>query len=208
MDKANGQIVEKISKAPEKVTSRLFPATLQLLMHADFHQIQIRDIAAESGVSSATIYKYFESKEGLVISILEDFLETISRDVQSVAESGNDTLQKFRLIWAKTISAYDENPPIAVVYFITVPTRTWIFHKSWQLDEIAESITRISDEGRASGEIDSDITNTQVIGLFYALLGREVQIWYYNGMKWSLKSRLDQVFKLFWKTVRSPKLPK
>ncbi|MFC3612857.1 TetR/AcrR family transcriptional regulator [Lutimaribacter marinistellae] len=204
MDKTKSPTVEKTHKAPAKVTTRLFPATLKLLMHADFHQVQIRDVAAESGVSSATIYKYFGSKEGLVISILEDFLNSISKKVQSVAESDNDTLTKFRMIWAQTMQAYDENPAIAVVYFITVPTRTWIFHDSWQLDEIAKSIGAIVEEGRKLGEIDPDISDTQIIGLFYALVGREVEIWYHNGMKWPLISRSDQVFKLFWKTVRIP----
>lgn len=191
-------------KAPAKVTTRLFPATLSLLMHADFHQVQIRDIAAESGVSSATIYKYFASKEGLVISILEDFLKSMARKVGTVASSDSDTWMKFREIWAQTLLTYDESPEIAVVYFITVPTRTWMLHESWQLNEIAKSISIVIEVGRKRGDIDPDISDTQIIGLFYALVGREVEVWYHSGMKWPLISRSDQVFKLFRKAVESP----
>ena len=46
---------------------RVIDATLQLAAGGGFDAVQMRDVAAEAGVALGTVYRYFESKERLLL---------------------------------------------------------------------------------------------------------------------------------------------
>ena len=46
---------------------RVIDATLELAAGGGFDAVQMRDVAAEAGVALGTVYRYFESKERLLL---------------------------------------------------------------------------------------------------------------------------------------------
>ena len=62
-------------KIPEKLKQRLYPSVLELFSDYDFHRVNVREISKRTGVSSGTIYKYFRSKEDLIITILDEYFK-------------------------------------------------------------------------------------------------------------------------------------
>jgi AcrR family transcriptional regulator len=190
-----------VSKIPEKLKTKLYPVVLDFFAQNDFHQVNIRKISAASGVSTGTIYKYFRSKEELILDILEEKIDEM-KYLAALHDKGlESSRERFRKAFWVLMDYYDHNPGLAITFFITVPTRTWMQRESYARYDAHELVSRIADHGKARGELDSEIDNAQYTSLFFMHLQREVSIWYYRGQQWKLVDSLDYFFPLFWKTV-------
>ena len=117
---------EATQTPPAAVIKRLYPAAITAFAESDFQHVGMRDISAASGVSTATIYKYFASKEALLFAILRQELDAIDRDIALAIEQQADHADKWRACFHALMRHYEERPDLAIVYFITVPTKTWI----------------------------------------------------------------------------------
>jgi AcrR family transcriptional regulator len=51
-------------------------AALKLFSEKGFHSVSIRDISRSANIAQGLMYNYFESKENLLVNILEDFMKT------------------------------------------------------------------------------------------------------------------------------------
>ncbi|RYF28487.1 MAG: TetR family transcriptional regulator [Comamonadaceae bacterium] len=65
------------SSAPQmkpELRAKLRLAVLRAFSEADFHNVDMRSIAAECGMSFSTIYKYFGDKEHLLFEFISEWL--------------------------------------------------------------------------------------------------------------------------------------
>ncbi len=186
---------------PEKLKKRLYPVVLDFFAENDFHQVNIRKISQASGLSTGTIYKYFRSKEELILDILEEKIEALKSLTRLHLQGLESTREKFRKAFWVLMDYYDHHPGLAITFFITVPTRTWMRRESYARYDVHELVQQIAEEGRRRGDIDPDITDAQITGLYFMHCHREVTIWYYRGRQWQLVDAIDWFFPLFWKTV-------
>ena len=69
--------VDKRLIAPEAI-EKLRKTVLALFADNHFHEVGIRDICKQAGVSQKTIYKYFGNKEQLLLACIEQDLQTLS----------------------------------------------------------------------------------------------------------------------------------
>ncbi len=190
-----------ISTMPEKLKNRLYPVVLDFFSRNDFHQVNIRKISKASGVSTGTIYKYFRSKEELILDILEEKIVEMKHLAILHDKGLESSRERFRKAFWVLMDYYDHNPGLAITFFITVPTRTWMQREAYARYDVQELISKIADQGKERGDLDLEIDNVQITGLFFMHLQREISIWYYRGQQWKLVSSLDYFFPLFWKTV-------
>lgn len=58
---------------------RVLDATLALADQGGFEAVQMRDVAAEAGVALGTVYRYFESKERLLLEANVEQVEELGR---------------------------------------------------------------------------------------------------------------------------------
>jgi TetR/AcrR family transcriptional regulator, fatty acid metabolism regulator protein len=186
---------------PEKLKQRLYPVVLDFFAENDFHQVNIRKISDVSGVSTGTIYKYFRSKEELILDILEEKIEELKPLTLTHLQGLESTREKFRKAFWVLMDYYDRNPGLAITFFITVPTRTWMQRESFARYDVHDIIAKIAAAGRQRHEIDPGLTDAQITGLYFMHSQREVTIWYYRGRQWKLVDTIDIFFPLFWKTV-------
>ena len=189
------------NEIPQKIKDRLYPVVLDFFAENDFHQVNIRKISQASGVSSGTIYKYFKSKEEMILDILEEKIQELIPLVAFHVQGLESTREVFRKVFWVMLDYYDRNPGVAITFFITVPTRTWMQRSSYARYDAHELFMDIADRGRQRGEIDPGLSDAQITGQFFMHLQREVSIWYYRGRQWNLVETLDNFFPLFWKVL-------
>lgn len=189
---------------PDKLKERLYPAVLDLFSQKDFHQVQIREICKRSGLSPSTIYKYFTSKEELLFTLLDESISEIVSLVRIHIQGLESTQEIFRKIFWVSMDYYDRNPGIAITAFITVPMRTWMKESSYTKNDflaVAKDLIRL---GLKRKEIDRRVQPEQIRDLYYMYCHRQIQLWYYHGMKWKLVKTIPRFFGLFWKTIAAP----
>ncbi len=74
----------------EKRKTLIIAAAMNMFKEKSFHEIGMRDIAAEAGVSPASIYRYFPSRDDLFVEALIRDINKIEKRLRArVAEKSN-----------------------------------------------------------------------------------------------------------------------
>ena len=188
---------------PDKLRDRLYPVVLDLFSQNDFHQVNMREICRISGLSLSTVYKYFPSKEALLFTILDQKIGEIGGLMEVHLKGLENTKEIFRKVFWVTMDYYDRNPGVAITAFITVPMRTWMREASYPRSDAVDIMMRVTRHGHERGEISMDITSRQIMDLYFMFCHRQIQLWYYHGMKWDLVETIPRFFELFWKSISS-----
>lgn len=187
---------------PDKIKQRLYPVVLDLFSRRDFHQVNLRDISHQTGISTGTIYKYFSSKEDLLFSILDEKMSELPGLFAAQVQGLDDTAEIFRKIIWVSMDFYERNPAVAITAFITVPTRTWMQEHSYRREDVKTILRELVEHGKARGDIDTSVTPRIIEMMYYMFCYRHIHTWYYHGMKWKLTDRIGEIFDLLWKAVR------
>ncbi len=186
----------------DKLKNRLYPAVLELFSDADFHRVNIREISAKTGVSSGTIYKYFSSKEDLIFTILDEKITLIGESIKLHIAGMEDIKEIFRKVFWVTMDFYDKNPGLAITAFITVPMRNWMQKNSYKRRNEHIILADPIDKARLKGAITEEVTDRQIIDLYYMFCHRHIHQWYYFGMKEKLTETISEFFDLFWRVLK------
>ena len=195
---------KKKSEKPEiseKMKQRLYPAVLALFSEHDFHRVTIREISNRTGVSTGTLYKYFRSKEELIFAILDEHITRISLLISWHIKGMTDIKEIFRKGFWVTMDYYDQHPGVAITAFITVPTRTWMQEASYKRRDDLSLLKHYIEQARTRGEIDPNISFQHLLDAYYMFCYRIIHNWYYAGMTYTLKEKLDEYYYLFWKMI-------
>jgi len=194
-------------RAPVEIEARLLPVVETLLCKNGYVGLNIREIAKEIGMGPATIYRYFLSKEGLALRIVQDQDREIAKAVGPAIQAGGSDYDKWKSFYNALLSYYDAHPVVAVVQNISMPTNTWFLPEDkWPVTDVAKIIRKLIREGRASQGLDPAVADNQIMATHYMYLVREVRLWRSRDMKWRLADRIDRFFPIVWKTISNPEL--
>ena len=186
---------------PDAIRERLAPAVFELFTEKDFHQVNLREIYQRSGVSPSTIYRYFDTKEDLVFSLLDLKIREISEMVEAQTRGLESAREMLRRVFWLTLDYYDRNPGVAVTAFITIPLRSWMRSPTYAQRDGSHILRKIRDHGVARGEIAPEVKASDLADLYFMYCYRQIHKWYFRGMRRKLVDELDRFFPLVWKTI-------
>ncbi len=89
---------------------RIMEAALRVFAEKTFQEATISEISKESGVSEATIYEYFGTKEDLLFAIPEKITNDTLAESQLVLPFMKDVEGRMRTILLSYIQLYQNNP--------------------------------------------------------------------------------------------------
>ncbi|PLX44501.1 MAG: hypothetical protein C0609_05445 [Deltaproteobacteria bacterium] len=77
---------------PEVRRKQILEEAVRLFRSVGYEGASLRDLAVRVGINKATLYHYFESKEEILFTIIDDVGETLYRGLLDVMEKENDPL--------------------------------------------------------------------------------------------------------------------
>jgi TetR/AcrR family transcriptional regulator len=80
----------------EKRRKQILKCAVTVFARSNYQKARVADIAAEAGISEATIYKYFPSKKAIFIEILQYMSERVISRLQEEGNKEPDALQSIR----------------------------------------------------------------------------------------------------------------
>ncbi|BBA97495.1 putative TetR family transcriptional regulator [Actinacidiphila reveromycinica] len=176
----------------EAKRAEIVAAARRCFSREGFHQTSMPDIAAEAGVSAGAPYRYFASKEEIILAIAGDAFRLIFEPVERLAD-GTDAPTLGELVAAAlgTISGETVRDaaghPVDVDELLRCAVQTW--SEALRSDEVrgpaAEGFERVRasiagalDRGRAAGTVpatlDPDRGARVVMGLLHGFLLQRV----------------------------------
>lgn len=86
----------RISKEPEVRRQEILDTAMEVFLEKGYEAATMRDIAAAMHVVPGLCYRYFESKQALYDTVIEQYVAEITRPmIQVLEETGEETLDGF-----------------------------------------------------------------------------------------------------------------
>lgn len=105
----------------QKKHERILKSAQELFWKYGYNAASVDQIAAESGVSKMTIYKYYHSKEDLFAEVLKNNIEYhMNRIIENISEKYH-TFDKIQYMYVYTIQLSKEYPAILIKDIIERP---------------------------------------------------------------------------------------
>lgn len=115
----------------------IFHASVHLFLSKGFNETSMREIAEAAGIGKSTLYDYFPSKDDILLSFVEDELQTLTEQAEEIAKQNTGAMEKLR----KMMFAYME-------YLAT--NEDFFMKLSYQVQRLAqESLERIQRKRHA-----------------------------------------------------------
>ena len=155
---------------------------------SNYRATRMSDIAAEAGVSEAMLYKHFESKKVMFLSILENVSRRTATTIEKGFEEEPDALKLLRRLLITYYNQIQEHPNLLKLHFQAVSeidddeigARIKDDHEVY-----VQSIKELIRKGLAQGTVRKDIEIDPIAWLFngigilismMVLLGRDDEI--------------------------------
>jgi AcrR family transcriptional regulator len=189
----------KIKTKKESRREQIIKAAEEIFSQKDFQNSTISDVAKQAGVSDATIYEYFTSKEELLFSIPGENINESKNILDSHLEYAKGTMNKLRCIIYHLLKYYQDNSDFASISLMTLRTnRKFIETEIYvHLKDYYHTIIQIIEEGIKEGIFKEDANPYFVRSVILGTIEFIVIRWLMQGCPDDKMRPIDNVDMLF-----------
>jgi AcrR family transcriptional regulator len=187
---------------------RIIEAAFSVFNNVDFTTATIRDIARSSGISPASIYKHFKSKEDMLDAITVEKIRQMDAELRNHLIGIKGAINKISKMTWFYLDFYDHNKPIAWTLYITTSPTIWKkSRRAWETAVLTGTLFReIINEGQKSGDISRDL-NIRVVEMMYFGALRHICIFSLLGTRPESVVRMsdmaDDLTELIYRAMKS-----
>jgi AcrR family transcriptional regulator len=152
--------------------------------------LTIKNLSKEIGISEPAIYRHFESKTAILITILDNFKEMASFMGATMKDNNGAAMEKIEFMFTQIIEVFSVTPCfISVIFSEEVFKNDKILKEKVIeiMDQNEQTIETIIKQGQDKGEIRTDIDNNTLALMIMGTLRFRVKQWdlknYHGDMK-------------------------
>jgi TetR/AcrR family transcriptional regulator, cholesterol catabolism regulator len=133
---------------------RVVRAALELGAEGGYEAVQMRDVARRAEVALGTIYRYFPSKDALLLAVMVEWLGELERRVTRHPPTGDTTVDRIMDVLTRALRAMDRDPRLtaAVIGAMTAGDPTGVE----AIDEVTRAMGRIM-QAAFPADVDPDL---------------------------------------------------
>lgn len=157
----------------EESLEKLRNTIIGLFSEGLYHQVGIREICKQAGVSPHTVYKYFGSKEDLLYASIAKDMQVLASEITDVAAQGLSFKLKLTASSRAFFDFYRRNPAIAKIVFLNIPISYWVDRNKYVQNRYKNYILLMIQEGQKNKAIaahDPEFLLEMVMGAAYRLI--------------------------------------
>ena len=190
-----------------KLTDRqkqIIQASLDLVANKGIQGLTIKNISKKVGISEPAIYRHFESKTDILLSIISTIKESSDIELSSLLDEEQTTINKIRAVFTVRAHRFSINPSLAAVIFSEV-----IFEDNSQLSDAIRTtmedyqmkMIKIILQGQSKGDIvniiDAEELALMIIGSFRLLVTK----WHMSKNSFDLEVHTEKLINAFEKLI-------
>ena len=185
-------------EAKQNKRKSIIEAAEKLFAKSGFHGTDVDQIAKTAGVSKGSVYNYFDSKEEILIYVIEEGVDELDRKMRKYIMPLKDPIEKLKKGIEFYIKFLEKREPLFRVLTGDRISLRMDLRKRFHMNIFARSqhaenlIAEAIRDGKLK-KVDPYIAATCLIGMIDALFLRVV----YEGRKMSAKHKAEQITKLF-----------
>ncbi|MEW5982648.1 MAG: TetR/AcrR family transcriptional regulator [Acidobacteriota bacterium] len=182
---------------PDKYDLILRAAT-HVFARRGFFNAQVADVARDAGVAAGTVYLYFRSKDDLLASIFERWMDEGISEGRAALEGLTDPVARLREIARRHLDRLGRDRDTAVVFQVELRQSTKHMERfsASQLREYLGIIRGVIVEGQKTGAFRQDVNPTLAAKVFFGALDEMATNWMLSRRRYSLAAEADAIVDL------------
>jgi TetR/AcrR family fatty acid metabolism transcriptional regulator len=190
-------------RSREKFTS-IIDAALKVFGEKGYYNATISEIARTAGVSEATIYEYFGSKEDLLFAIPGEITSQAVEFLEGMAPYIKGAENRIRAIVYGYYSLYKENPNYSSLVLLDLKhNRKFMEAEGYRaVQRAAGFLLQAIEEGMRSGEFRDDIDPYLVRSLILGTIEHIFFRWHLKGRKEELADFVDALMDILTRGIK------
>lgn len=176
----------------------IIEASIDIISKKGIQNLTIKNLSKKIGFSEPAIYRHFESKVGILLTILSQFESRIRKRKILVNSEANSSIEQLDLIFKNQFNNFSKNPALASVIFSEE-----IFQNDKRLSEKIYSIMDFNFElilsiiksGQRNGEVRPDIEAEQLVLIIMGSLRLIVKKWKKSEYSFNLRKDGEKLWK-------------
>ncbi len=162
---------------------------IELIAEKSIQGLTIKNLSKKIGLSEGAIYRHFNSKFDILLTILSSFLQEADKSLQNVCESDNSALDQIESVFMYNFNRFTERPAIASVIFsesIFQNDNRLSVEVLKLLDKHESTLKCIIENGQRNGEIRVDIQCDKLISMIIGSIRYTVTKWRLTNFEFDL----------------------
>lgn len=176
----------------------IIETAMSLFEQQGFAQTSMEQIAEQSDISKATLYKYFEVKEAIIAAYWQQQVKNSKQQLQQIINDYPDTRSRLQANYRLYMSHIMKNRELYEIYIsyrlahITKPEINERLRSG-----IAENAKALILAGQQAGEIRTDLPLPMLVGNLELLSIMQAMSWLYNPEQFSVDQSSQMFAELF-----------
>ena len=201
----------KTKEEAEKTRTRIMASALSLFVKKGYEHTTFTDIAARLKMTKGAVYWHFESKEALLVALVEEMLEKFRHRLEEFLPKGELTFKAVSDMMVQSAGRLVEDPKSAA-FFMLMKTQI-----KWGADSMAETrekllsrnmngpyhtFIRAVENDIAAGRVRATVNPVAIAAVAVAVWDGLVQSKIERFLECDLKSTLNNTYEAMWNSVK------
>jgi AcrR family transcriptional regulator len=104
--------MKTLTEKQEARRQRVIQAALEAAVRGGYDAVQMRDVAAEAGVALGTLYRYFSSKDQLLVATLAQWAGELQQEIATHPLRGETPADRVVEVLARAVKALETAPKL------------------------------------------------------------------------------------------------
>lgn len=191
----------------EQRRNQILDAAMQVFARLGFHKARMDDIAREAGVSKGLLYWYYKNKDALIAALLDRLFSQEMSHLRSALAAAGPVSERLLALGAETARHMLNLKflvPIAFEFYALAGRNAHVrstlqrYYARYRQD-----LTRLIEEGIASGEFRADIQPEAVAQTIIALFEGLILLWMVDPEQMPLAEQVEESFALIVRSIRA-----
>ena len=112
--------LDRLTKGPQREETRkkILDSAAQVFAAKGFHNAVVDDIVKASGTSKGAVYFYFESKEQIFVSLVEEYAATVAREIQGSVQRARGLVAQLEAAVVTLVRSFQEHRDLGKIVLV------------------------------------------------------------------------------------------
>jgi AcrR family transcriptional regulator len=196
--------VRELAGLDPQIRLRIEATVLDMFSEQEFHRVNLGELASQAKTSLQTIYKYYGSKEALVLATLDRELGELATRMTDHLQGIENYKDRLRKVYWVVLEYFERKPKVARMIHMSIYANTWTHDVTFRQPELMSAFMRVLSEGREQGVLTDEVEERVLLDFFLGVLWRLVHMYLTRGMKHPPTSEAQASFELLWRALAKP----
>ncbi len=179
---------------------RIIQAATRVFARRGFYQAKVSEIAKEAKVADGTIYLYFENKDDILISLFEEQMKVVLRNMRKQVAGVDSPVRKLERFALCHLNLIEQNKDMAEIIQVEL-RQSSKFMKSYKNEQFAEYLDLIADivrQGQKEGLFKEEILPDLIKRALFGALDELSRYWVLSShRKYDIETAAKQISDTF-----------